>query len=191
MKSFQQNLLMALALALCGLCVWQWYFQTVQRKRLEDQNQEIYQRDTAIQGYTNSLDEQNHHINRMEQDLAGLNDSLKQALKTNSEFIIVQKREIARLGASNDTLSNNISQYTNAIAILTNDLEAAQAGIRMQNTNLELLVAERDKWVGMYTNMVLKNNDTVIQYNELVGKYTNLVGKYNKLVSDATNSTGK
>ena len=31
MKNFQQNLLILLALRLCGLCAWQWYAQTVQR----------------------------------------------------------------------------------------------------------------------------------------------------------------
>ena len=66
MKNFQQNLLMALALALCGLCAGQWYFQTVQRGRLEAQNKIIAGQDTAIQGYTNSLDKQNHQVARME-----------------------------------------------------------------------------------------------------------------------------
>ena len=55
MKSFQQNLLIALALALCGLCAWQWHFQTVQRGWLADQQIDNEVRE-PIQGYTNSLD---------------------------------------------------------------------------------------------------------------------------------------
>ena len=47
---------MALAFALCALCAWQWHFQTVQRARLEDREQEINRRDTAILHYTNDLD---------------------------------------------------------------------------------------------------------------------------------------
>jgi chromosome segregation ATPase len=191
MKSFQQNLLMALAFALCGLCAWQWHFQTVQRGRLADKNMEINRRDAAIQGYTNSVDKMNQQITRMDQAIAGLNDDLKQSLKTNSEFIILQKREIARLGASNDTLLSEISQYTNAVATLQSNLDAAYDGIKTQNTNLELLAADRDKWVGMYTNMAITNNHIISQYNDLVGKYTNVVDRLNKLQPASTNRPGR
>ena len=33
MKNFQQNLLIVLALGLCGLCVYQWYGQTAAAER--------------------------------------------------------------------------------------------------------------------------------------------------------------
>jgi chromosome segregation ATPase len=188
MKNFQQNLLMALALALCGLCAGQWYFQTVQRGRLEAQNKIIAERDKAIQGDTNSLDKQNHQIARMEHDLAGLSAALDLAVKTNREANLEQRREIARLGANNDTLLSDIAQYTNAVATLQSNLDAAYEGIKTQNTNLELLVADRDKWVGMYTNMVITNNHIISQYNDLMGKYTNVVDRLNKLQAAATNS---
>jgi hypothetical protein len=184
MKSFQQNLLIALAFALCALCVWQWHFQTVQRGWLAGRNKEIATRDTKIQGYTNSLDKMNQQITRMDQTLAGLNDDLQQALKTNSDFIIQQKRQIARLGASNDTLLGDIAIYTNAIATLQSNLDLAYGGIKTQNTNLELLAADRDKWYKMYTN-------TVNQYNDLVGKYTNVVDRLNKLQAAPTNAPPK
>ena len=191
MKSFQQNLLIALALALCGLCAGQWYFQTVQRSRLAADNQKIADRDTAIQGYTNSLDKQTHQIARMEQDLAGLNTALQEGLKTNREVIIEQRREIARLGANNDTLLSDIAQYTNAIATLQSNLDTAYEGIKAQNTNLELLVKDRDKWVGVYTNMVITNNHIISQYNDLMGKYTNVVDRLNRLQAAATNRPGR
>ncbi len=191
MKSFQQNLMMALAFALCGLCAWQWYFQTVQRGRLAAQNQELYKRDTAIQGYTNSLDKMNQQITRMDQTIAGLNGDLKQALQTNGEFIILQKREMARLGASNDTLLNDVAQYTNAVATLQSNLDTAYDGIKKQNAVVEQLAAQRDEFVQKYTNMVTKYNETVSQYNDLVGKYPNVVDRLNKLQSAATNRPGR
>ena len=184
MKRFQQNLLITLALALCGLCTWQWYFQTVQRARLADQNQKIYDRDTAIQGYTNSMDKMNHQIMQMDQTIAGLNGELKETLKTNGEFIILQKREIARLGASNDTLLGEISQYTNAVATLQSNLNTAYDGIKKQNAAVEQLVAQRDEFVQKYTN-------AVNQFNDLVGKYTNTVDRLNKLQSAAASAPGK
>jgi len=60
MKNFQQNLLILLALALCGLCVWQWYEQTVQRTEIQTLNRIVYDRNAAIQGYTNSIATLNH-----------------------------------------------------------------------------------------------------------------------------------
>jgi len=54
MKNFQVNLLIVLALALCGLCVWQWYEQTIQRDEITTMNGMIYEKNAAIQGYTNT-----------------------------------------------------------------------------------------------------------------------------------------
>ena len=116
---------------------------------------------------------------------------MQEGLKTNREVIIEQKREIARLGANNDTLLSDIAQYTNAIATLQSNLDTAYEGIKAQNANLELLVKDRDKWVGMYTNMVITNNHIISQYNELMGKYTNVVDRLNKLQAAATNRPGR
>jgi chromosome segregation ATPase len=182
---------MTLAFALCCLCGWQWHFQTVQRGWLADKNREMNQRDTAIRGYTNSLDMMNQQITRMDQTISGLNGDLKQSLKTNGEFIILQKREIARLGASNDTLLSDMAQYTNAVAALQSSLDTAYNGIKKQNAAVEQLAAQRDEFIQKYTNMVNKYNDTVNQYNDLVGKYTNVVDRLNKLQSAATNRPGR
>lgn len=182
MKSFQQNLLIALALALCALCVWQWHFQIVERGWLADRNIDIAVRDTKIQSYTNSLEAMNQQISRMDKTIAGLNDNLDQALKTNGEFIIQLKREVARLGASNDTLLSDISQYTNALATLQSNLDTAYAGIKKQNTVVEELATNRDYYVQKYTN-------TVNLYNDLVGKYTNVLERINQLQAAAAAAT--
>ena len=181
MKNFQQNLLMALAFALCGLCVWQWYFQTVQRSRLAEQNKVISKMETAIEEYTNRLDKMNQDITLKEQSLVKLNDDFKQALKTNTEFIILQKREAARLGASNDALLSDLSQYSNAVATLQSNLDTAYDGIKKQNAVVEQLVTNRDYFLQKYTN-------TVNLFNDLAGKYTNVVDRLNKLQSAAPNA---
>ncbi len=179
MKNFQQTLLIALALALCALCAVQWHFQTVQRGQLENREQQIYQRDTAIQDYTNALDKTRQQVARMEGSLATLNTNFAEALKTNSEIIIQQKRDIARLSANNDTLTNEISQYTNAVAALQSNLDTAYAGIKKQNASIEQL----EPYVGKYTNTVSQYNALVTNYNDLFAKYTNLVDRFNKLQS--------
>ena len=184
MKSFQQNLLIALAFALCCLCAVQWRFQTVQRQHLGDREQVIFHQGTAIQNYTNSIDKLNQQVNRMDATIASLNTNLEHALQTNRDFAILQRRDIARLGASNDTLQLQIAQCTNDIAILQSNLDLAYAGIKKQNAVVEELVTNRDYFVQRYTN-------TVNLYNELVGKYTNLVDRFNRLQSSVTNSPPK
>ena len=69
MKNFQVNLLIVLALGLCGLCVWQWYEQTIQRDEITTMNGMIYEKNAAIQGYTNSLATLNHQVNQMDASL--------------------------------------------------------------------------------------------------------------------------
>ena len=62
MKNFQQNLLIVLALALCGLCAYQWYEQTIQREEITTLNGMVYDKNAAIQDATNSIATLNHQV---------------------------------------------------------------------------------------------------------------------------------
>ena len=99
MKNLQQNLLIALALALCGLCAWQWYVQTVLRNHIDALDQSIFKQSTEIQGYTNS-------IKTMDTEIAGLQArvaELKKQAQSNDQVILAQKRDLLRLQASTKT----------------------------------------------------------------------------------------
>ena len=75
MKNFQVNLLIVLALGLCGLCVWQWYEQTIQRDEITTMNGMIYEKNAAIQGFTNSLATLNHQVDQLDAGLTGNDNS--------------------------------------------------------------------------------------------------------------------
>ena len=179
MKNFLQNLLIVLALCLCGLCAWQWNFQTTQRARIEDLNKTIYARDEAIQGYTNSLRTMDGKVADMDQRIT----ELKQSLMATNQFIITQERENARLSAQIDTLTNEIPQYTNAVASLEAKLKEAYDGIGKQNETVSNLVAQRD-------DFFKKLNDSVKDRNAIVAKYNDVVNRLNQMQSP-TNSPGK
>ena len=66
MKNFQQNLLILVALSLCGLCVYQWYGQTLQRNEIQKLEQMVYEKSAAIQGYTNSIRTMDRQIAQMD-----------------------------------------------------------------------------------------------------------------------------
>jgi chromosome segregation ATPase len=170
MKSFQQNLLIVVALSLCGLCVFQWYGQTLQRKGIQKLEQTVYEKSAAIQGYTNSIRTMDRQIAQMDARMT----ELKAEAKTNADLVIAQKRELNRLEATADGLTNQITEYKRAVGTLEGKLKEAYGGIQKQNDSIKELVAQRDEFVKKF-------NDSVKERNEIVNKYNDLVSQMQKL----------
>lgn len=164
MKSFQQNLLMVLALGLCALCVYQWYGQTLQRKLTEDLNQLLYQKSLAIQSYTNSIATMDRQIAQMDAQLA----ELRATAKTNDQLILTQNREIGRLQTAQDGLTNQVAQYKKAMDTLEAKLKEAYDGIKKQNDSMKELAAQRDEFVKKFNDTMTERNAIVTKYNALV-----------------------
>src|ERR1039458_3646663 len=98
MRNLQQNLLIIVALSLCGLCVYQWYGQTQQRNDIQKLEQTVYAKSAAIQGYTNSIKAMDGQITQMDARIT----QLKLEAKTSADLVITQKREINRLQSTVD-----------------------------------------------------------------------------------------
>jgi chromosome segregation ATPase len=163
MKQFQQNLLIILSLSLCGLCAWQWYAQTVQRKTIGDLNQMVYDRNDAIQGYTNSLAALNDRVN----DMGARIVQLKATAATNQQVMAAQSAQIAQLRFDNETLSNEIGQYQVAVGTLESRLSAANTDIDQQNGTITKLLSQRNDLVQKYDELATNRNDIVIKFNAL------------------------
>jgi chromosome segregation ATPase len=166
MKNFQQNLLISLTLALCGLCIYQWHDQTVQRDEIQTQNRMLYDRDDAIQKDTNSIATLNHQVNQMDARLT----EMKAVAATNGRLVISQKAEIVQLQFANENFTNEIAQYKDAVDALESKLKDAYAGIEKQNDSITNLVAQRDDFVRKYDDEVKDRNDVVAKYNDLVNQ---------------------
>jgi chromosome segregation ATPase len=166
MKNFQQNLLIVLALALCCLCAYQWYEQTVQREEITTQNGMIYEKNVAIQDATNSIATLNHQIEQMDARLT----EIKAAAATNEQLVVSQRVEIAQLQITGVNLTNEIAQYKTAVDTLSAKLKDAYAGIEKQNESITNLVAQRDDFVTKYNDEVKERNDVVGKYNDLVNQ---------------------
>jgi chromosome segregation ATPase len=164
MKNFQVNLLIILALALCGLCVFQWYEQTVQRNEIQKQNGMLYDRDAAIQSDTNSIAMLNAQVNQMDARIS----EIKAAAATNEQLVFSQKAEIVQLQFANENFTNEIAQYKSAVNTLTAKLKDAYAGIEEQNRTISNLISQRDDLVQKYNDAVSNRNDVVTKYNDLV-----------------------
>ena len=136
MRNFQQNLLIIVALSLCGLCVYQWYGQTVQRNEIQKLEQTVFDKSAAIQGYTNSIRALDGQIAQRDGQIAQRDariTQLKAEVKTNAEFVITQRREINRLQAAADGLTNQVAEYKLAVESLQGKLKDAYGGIQKQN----------------------------------------------------------
>jgi chromosome segregation ATPase len=163
MKNFQQNLLIVLALALCGLCVYQWYAQTVQRTEIQTLNQMVYDRDATIQGATNSIATLTSQIAQMDERITGI----KAAAATNEQIVIAQKAQLVQLQFDNENLTNEVGQYKTAVNQLTAKFKDVYAGIEQQNQALTNLLAQRDDLAKKYNAEVQDRNDVVAKYNDL------------------------
>ena len=164
MKNFQVNLLIVLALGLCGLCAWQWYEQTVQRDEIQSLNRMVYDRDASIQNYTNSIATLNHQVNQMDARLT----EIKAAAATNEQLVISQKADITQLQFANNNFTNEIAQYKTSVDALESKLKETYAGIDKQNEAITNLVAQRNDFVQKYNYEVKDRNDIVAKYNDLV-----------------------
>jgi chromosome segregation ATPase len=164
MKNFQSNLLIVLALALCTLCAFQWYEQTIQRNEITTLDGMVYDKNVAFQNATNSLATLNHQVEQMDARLT----EMKVAAATNEQLVVVQKVEIAQLQFIGANLTNEIVQYKAAVDTLTAKLKEAYASLELQNSTVTNLVSQRD-------DVVKKLNDEVKDRNDVVAKYNNLV----------------
>jgi len=173
MKNFQQNLIIGLALALCGLCAFQWYEQTLQRNEITTMNGILYDKNIAIQDATNSIATLSHQVEQMDARLT----EIKADAATNASVVVSQKAEIFRLQFAGANLTNEIAQFRAAVDALQAKLKEAYAGINQQNETITNLVMQRD-------DFVKKFNDTVKDRNDIVGKYNDLVNQLQKKQGD-------
>jgi len=164
MKNLQQNLLIIVALSLCGLCVYQWYGQTLQRNEIQTLDQLVYEKSSAIQGYTNSIRTMDRQIAEMDAWIT----ELKAEVKTNAKLVIAQKRDLNQLQIDSEGLTNEITQYKGAVTNLQAKLKEAYEGIQKQNEAMKELVAQRDEFVKKFNDEVKDRNEIVNKYNDLV-----------------------
>jgi len=170
MKNFQQNLLVVVALSLCGLCVYQWYGQTVQRNEIQSLETMVYEKSAAIQGYTNSISTMDRQIAQMDATIT----ELKAAAKTNADLVLAQRRDINRLQIDSENFTNQISEYKRTVATLEAKLKETYDGIQKQNDAMKELVSQRDEFVKKYNDSVKERNDVVAKYNDLAGQVEKL-----------------
>ena len=169
MKNPLQTLLMSLALCLCALCTWQWYGQVLQRKAMTALAQVNYDESTAIQGYTNTINNMDHQIAQMDARLSDLRDTI-----SSNTFTIVGLQQ------DNSRLNIVVDQYSNAVVVLQGQMKQANESIRRQNDAMKDLVSQRDGFVARLNESIKERNDIVTKYNELTKQLEQIQSKKQK-----------
>jgi chromosome segregation ATPase len=164
MKHFHRNLLVVLALALCGLCVYQWRDQVAQRQAINRLNQFVFDRDAAIQKYTNSLATLNRQVADFDTELAGY----KATVASNSVVLASQQRELQRLTLLQHGLTNEVAQYQAAIVSFSGRVAEDADDLKKQDAALKELIKQRDDLVEKFNREVTDRNAVVAKYNALV-----------------------
>ena len=164
MNKFLSNVLIVLALAMCALCAYQWYRETRQREEVHKLNNRIYEKDLAIQGYTNSIHLMDGKIAQLDARVGELKDTVK----TNEATMLQQKREIAKLEFNTVGLTNQLAEYKQALETVQNRLKEAYDGIEKLNQVLKDVAAQRDEYISKLNDSTRERNDIVAKYNELV-----------------------
>jgi chromosome segregation ATPase len=160
---------MSLALCLCALCTWQWYGQVLQRKAMTALAQVNYDESTAIQGYTNTINNMDHQIAQMDARLSDLRDTI------NSNTVT-----IVGLQQDNSRLNIVVDQYSNAVVVLQGQMKQANESIRRQNDTMKDLVSQRDDFVARLNESIKERNDIVTKYNELTKQLEQIQSKKQK-----------
>ena len=164
MRDFQHRLFIVLAVGLCGLCAYQWYVQSLQRGEIETLAQIVSERNLALRNSTNTIQATDHQVTQLDAELG----ALKATIKTNTQLIVTQQRELTRLRGMEEEQANRVAQYKQALNALTNKIKTAHDGIEAQNNAIAQLVAQRDEFVSKYNASVKERNEVVGKYNDLV-----------------------
>jgi chromosome segregation ATPase len=173
MKNFQQNLLIIFAVALCLLCAIQWRNQARQQNAYQQRGQIVSEQLAAIQGYTNTISALQTQLAQADLHIG----ELRATIRTNDEFILVQKRQINAAEAENQGLTNDVAQYRAAVDTLQSRLKEASDGIQKQNDAIKQLAAQRDDFVQKLNASVKDRNDIVAKYNDLAARFEKLAPK--------------
>jgi len=164
MRDFQKRLTIALALALCGLCVYQWQGQVSQRAQIAKLNRMVYDKMVAIQGYTNSMANMDQRIAEMDVAIS----NFRQDARTNELQLALRARELDAAKVATRHLADEISEYKKGVEGLEAKLKEAYQGIEKQNQAIKTLTAQRDEFVEKYNQSVEARNALVAKYNALV-----------------------
>src|SRR6516162_5637190 len=122
MKSFLQNLLIILALALCGVMIYQWVRETETRKKVQSLTDKVQDQTENIRNLNSNIKRDEAEIQRLD----GLKNQLTQTVKSNEV-------RIAGLVKDLDKATNELDHAQKQIVVYMYAVDRANESIKGQN----------------------------------------------------------
>ncbi|SRR6266511_2325375 len=166
MKKFLENLLIVIALGLCGLCIWQWVREAELRKEAEDLSKALYKEKEVVQNLEGHLKRSEAEVMRLDK----IKTDLTETIKTNRQEILALTKLTEKLEKEVENQKAQIDVYKDAIEKANANITKQNETITKQNETLKQLADER--------------NASVDKYNQLVNQYNDLVKQFEKFQQD-------
>ena len=163
MKKILQNLLIVLALCLCGLIAFQWVREARTHARLEALVNEVHDKAEAIQNLDGQLKRSEAEVQRLDK----LKTEMTETIKSNRLEITQLTGELKKTGDELDRSQRQIEAYKSVMDQANENIRTQNEEIKKQNEQMKKLLADR--------------NETVTNYNKLAADYNDLAKKWNDL----------
>ena len=177
MKNFLQNLLIFLALCLCGLIAVQWVRETDLRKKVQDLTNVVHDKSEAILNLEANVRRDKDEIQRLDTQRKQLTDTVK----SNNLQIANLSKDLDKAANELQKTERQMAAYKDAYQRTSENLTNANTAIVEQNARIKKMADD--------------GNELVKKFNELNSKYSELVDKWNKqqqdLAKQSTNAPAK
>ena len=163
MKNFLQNLLIILAICLCGLITFQWVREGRTHARLEALVNEVHDKAGAIQNLGGQLKRSEAEVERLDK----LKTEMAETIKSNRLEIMGLTKEVKKTA---DELEHSKRQS-----------EAFKSALDQANENTRIQIEETRKQTEQLKKILADRNEMVTNYNKLAADYNDLAKKWNDL----------
>ncbi|MBM3838475.1 MAG: hypothetical protein FJ398_11015 [Verrucomicrobia bacterium] len=167
MRTFLTNLLAFFALALCGLCAFQWVREARLRAEIVRLNDTVFDKSKTIQALEGTVKRTEAEVERLDK----LKTELVDTIKSNRQEILTISKKAEKLERDSEAQKTQLEVYKIAIEKANDSIKKQNEDIKRQNEEMKKLAEER--------------NTNVVKFNKLVEQYNELVKQYNKLQEDA------
>lgn len=170
------NLLIVLAVALCGLIAWQWKRET----NLFTENQTLQ---STVQKDHETKDQLQKHIENLQSEINRIESERKKDAelhRTNAAKINDLARQLSKAEAEAHSNSNTVTFYRSAFERATNQLSIANTNISKAND----VINSMKKAVEDRNEIAVRLNELNKKYGELMTERNDIVEKFNSFVKE-------
>jgi len=160
-KKLLTNLLMVVALALCGIVAVQWVREARLHQQLQSLSDSLHDKGDSLRNLQDQLKHSEDEVQRLEK----LRNSLADEAKTNAFLTLNLRNQVDQARAEAERQAHKADSYKSSLQQANKNIAKQNDDARRQNGELQKLAQER--------------NDIVTRYNKLAKDFDDLAKKWN------------